>query len=151
MIDINELREMNQFAHLDDGMLEKILRITSTREFRAGENIYKDGEYADCLYSVLEGKVGKDIQKDSSTMVTIEHLERGRTLGLSALLNPEQKTRTSNAKAITDTKLLVWKAEDLEKLFTEDYKLGFLFMKRIASIIKRNLVNKNAQMIASYK
>ncbi len=69
---------------------------------------------------------------------------------LSALLDAEQRKRISDAKAVEDTKAFVWKSADLEKLFSEDYEFGFLFIKRLASIIKKRLLIKNAQLVSSY-
>lgn len=150
IIDIEELRQMNQLSHLTDDMLKKIKAITVIKKFRAGDYIYKEGDHADSVYAIIEGKVNLDIAKKGSVKITINQFGRSRTLGLSALLDTEQRKRISDAKAVADTKVFVWKSADLEKLFFEDYELGFLFIKRVASIIKKRLLIKNAQLISSY-
>ena len=150
MIDIEELRQMNQLNHLSDDMLKRIRAITVIQKFRAGDYIYKEGDYADSVCAIIEGKVNLDIAKKGSAKTTINRFGRSRTLGLSALLDTEQRKRISDAKAVEDTKVFFWKSADLEKLFFEDYELGFLFIKRAASIIKKRLLIKNAQLVSSY-
>jgi len=39
----------------------------------------------------------------------------------------------------------------LETLFNQDFEIGFLFMKRIAKIIKTRLQNRNVQFLDIYK
>jgi len=149
MVDIEELRQMNQLDHLTDDMLKRIRAITEIQKFRAGDYIYKEGDYADSVYAIIEGKVNLDIVKNGSAKITINRFGRSRTLGLSALLDTEQRKTISDARAVEDTKVFVWKSADLEKLFFEDYELGFLFIKRAASIIKKRLLIKNAQLVSS--
>ncbi len=73
------------------------------------------------------------------------------TFGFSALVDTEEKNYTSSAKALTDVKLYNWKAADLEALFSQDFEMGFLFMKRIAKITKTRLQIRNIQLLDIYK
>jgi CRP-like cAMP-binding protein len=71
--------------------------------------------------------------------------------GFSALVDTEKKNYTTYAKALTDVKLYKWEAPDLEALFNQDFEMGFLFMKRIAKIIKTRLQIRNVQFLDIYK
>jgi hypothetical protein len=66
-------------------------------------------------------------------------------------VDTEEKSYTTSAKALTDTKLFTWKTEDLETLFSQDYETGFLFMKGIAKIVKTRLQIRNIQFLDIYK
>jgi CRP-like cAMP-binding protein len=132
-------------------MLESLATITSINEYRAGDYIFNEGDDAKSLYSVIDGKVGLDIEKNTSTRILIDNITSGMMLGFSALVDTEEKSYTTSAKALTDTKLFTWKTEDLETLFSQNYEMGFLFMKGIAKIVKTRLQIRNIQFLDIYK
>jgi len=151
MFSIDDLKSINMLSYLNDSMLENLATITSINEYRAGDYIFNEGDNAKSLYSVIDGKVGLEIEKNSSTRILIDNITKGMTLGFSALVDTEEKSYTTSAKALTDTKLFIWKTEDLETLFSQDYEMGFLFMKRIAKIVKTRLQIRNVQFLDIYK
>ena len=151
MFSIDDLKSINMLSYLNDSMLENLATITSINEYRAGDYIFNEGDDAKSLYSVIDGKVGLEIEKNSSTRILIDNITKGMTLGFSALVDTEEKSYTTSAKALTDTKLFIWKTEDLETLFSQDYEMGFLFMKAIAKIVKTRLQIRNVQFLDIYK
>jgi len=151
MFSIDDLKSINMLSYLNDSMLENLATITSINEYRAGDYIFNEGDDAKSLYAVIDGKVGLEIEKNSSTRILIDNITKGMMLGFSALVDTEEKSYTTSAKALTDTKLFTWKAEDLETLFSQDYEMGFLFMKRIAKIVKTRLQIRNIQFLDIYK
>jgi len=151
MFSIDDLKSINMLSYLNDSMLENLATITSINEYRAGDYIFNEGDDAKSLYSVIDGKVGLEIEKNSSTRILIDNITKGMTLGFSALVDTEEKSYTTSAKILTDTKLFIWKAADLETLFSQDYEMGFLFMKRIAKIVKTRLQIRNVQFLDIYK
>ena len=151
MFSIDDLKSINMLSYLNDSMLENLATITSINEYRAGDYIFNEGDDAKSLYAVIDGKVGLEIEKNSSTRILIDNITKGMTLGFSALVDTEEKSYTTSAKALTDTKLFIWKTEDLETLFSQDYEMGFLFMKRIAKIVKTRLQIRNVQFLDIYK
>ena len=151
MFSIDDLKSINMLSYLSDSMLENLATITSINEYRAGDYIFNEGDDAKSLYSVINGKVGLEIEKNSSTRILIDNITNGMMLGFSALVDTEEKSYTTSAKVLTDTKLLTWKAADLETLFSQDYEMGFLFMKGIAKIVKTRLQIRNVQFLDIYK
>ena len=151
MIDINGLKSIILLSYLKDSMLDKLLSITGIKEYKAGDYIFKEDHVAGKLYAVIEGKVGLEIEKNSSTRIFINEIIHGMTFGFSALVETEEKSYTSSAKALTDVKLYVWNATDLEALFSHNHEMGFLFMKRIAKIVKTRLQIRNIQLLDIYK
>ena len=71
--------------------------------------------------------------------------------GFSALVETEKKNYMTYAKAITDIKLYKWSATDLETLFNQDFEMGFLFMKIIATIIKTRPQIRDVQFLDIYQ
>jgi len=151
MLEIEDLKSIIMLSDLNDSMLEKMFKLTKKTNYSSGEYIFKEGDYAESLYSVIEGKVGLELQKNTSTLVMINTITRGYSLGFSALVDTEQKKYASHAKALTDTKLLKWNGEDLRKLFHKDYEMGYLLMKRISKIAKKRLQVRNAQFLEIYR
>jgi CRP/FNR family cyclic AMP-dependent transcriptional regulator len=151
MRDPNDLKSIAILRELTDLQLEKIAQIALIKEFGAGDYIFREGDEAKHLYAVIDGKVGLEIEKDSSTRVVIDTVNRGETLGFSAMVEMEERKYTTHAKAITRTRLFAWRAADLEKLFHEDCGLGLTFMKGIARIVKTRLQVRNVQFLDIYK
>lgn len=146
MLDIDDLRCTILLSHLTDPMLKKLLEVTSKLTYEAGEYIFKEGEYAGRLFSVHEGRVGLEIAKNPSTLIRLTELTRGMTFGISSLVDTENRKYIGHAKSLTDTVLLAWKGDSLERLFVEDNEMGYLFMRRVANILNRRQQITNAQL-----
>jgi CRP/FNR family cyclic AMP-dependent transcriptional regulator len=151
MTNINELKSIVMLNNLKVSMLEKLLNITSIKTYKANDYIFNEGDGAENLYAVIEGRVRLEIDKKYTTRISINDIVQGMTFGFSALVDTEKKNYTTYALARTDVKLYKWKTTDLEALFNEDFELGFLFMKEIAKIIKARLQIRNIQFLDIYK
>jgi CRP-like cAMP-binding protein len=151
MPDLNRLKSIKQLSYLNDSMLENLVKITDIIEYKAADYIFKEGDEAKSIYAVIDGKVGLEIEKNSSTRILIDNITKGMMLGFSALVDTEEKKYTTSARVLTDTKLFCWKSEALEALFSQDYEMGFLFMKGIAKIVKTRLQIRNVQFLDIYK
>ena len=150
MVEISDLKEIIMLSYLKDSMLEKLAKITLIREYSVGDTIFREGDDATHLYSVIEGKVGLEVMKDRSTPVLINTICENRTFGFSAVVETEEKKYLTTAKAYLRTKLFAWKGEELSALFQEDCEMGFLFMQRIAKIIKTRLEIRTMQFLDIY-
>jgi len=150
VVNLDDLKSIILLSHLTNPMLEKLIDITMTAEYKAGDYIFREGDYARYLYAVIDGKVGLELEKTANNIVLIDTIGRGRTLGFSALVDTEQKRYTTHAKAMAHTKLFLWDAAELEQLFYQDYEMGFLFMKRIAKIVKSRLQIRDVQFLDIY-
>ncbi len=151
MIEISQFKSIRMLSYLTDEMLQKLQPITSIMEFKAGEYIFKEGEYAEYVYSILEGDVGLETEKSPSRLILVTKITCGMTLGFSALLDTEHRKYLGYAKALTDTKLFAWKGAEMEKLFVQDYEMGFLIMRRIANTIDRRLQITKTQLVDIYQ
>lgn len=146
MLDVERIRSIVLLRNLNESMLKKVAERAVLVSVKPGEYLFKEGDYAEHLFSVLEGKVALEVQQNSSSAIRIMDILPTRSFGISSLVDTEDKLCISHAKAIKDSKLVKWKAADLEKLFHEDYHLGFLFIKRVGCVLKNRLQAKNAQM-----
>ena len=151
MLRIEDLKSIIMLSDLNDTMFEKMLKVTKKTNYSSGEYIFREGDYSEHLYSVIEGKVGLELQKNTNTLIMRNTITQGHSFGFSALVDTEQKKYASHAKALTDTKLLKWSGENLQKLFYKDYEMGYLFIKRIAKIAKGRLQVRNVQFLEIYR
>jgi CRP/FNR family cyclic AMP-dependent transcriptional regulator len=146
MFDLSDLKGIILLSHLTDPMLKKIQPVTHVRDYLAGEYIYKEGEYAEHLFAVVDGRVGLEIEKTPSDFVRLTEITRGMTFGLASLVDTERKRYLLYAKVLANTSVFVWKSADLEKLFFEDFEMGFIFMRRVAKILDTRLETTFAQI-----
>ena len=151
MVELDDLKSVLLLTYLKDPMLKKLAEITMINAYQKGDYIFREGDQATHLYAIIDGKVGLEIEKNSSTRILLDTLPQGRMFGFSALVDTEEKKYTSSVKAMAETKVFFWKAADLEKLFDQDRELGLLFMKRIAKIIKTRLQIRNIQFLDIYR
>jgi len=151
MTNINELKSIVMLNNLKVSMLEKLSNISSIKTYKANDYIFNEGDDAENLYAVIEGRVRLEIDKRYITRISINDIIQGMAFGFSALVDTEKKSYTTYAQARTDVKLYKWKATDLEVLFNQDFEMGFLFMKEIAKIIKARLQIRNIQFLDIYK
>jgi CRP/FNR family cyclic AMP-dependent transcriptional regulator len=151
MVNYNDLKSIIMLNYLKDSMLDKLSSITNIEEYRSGDYIFNEGEDAKNLYALIEGKVRLEIDKKYTARISINDITQNNIFGFSALVDNEEKTYTTHAKAITDVKLYKWEATDLETLFNQDFEMGFLFMKEIAKITKKRLQIRNIQFLDIYK
>ena len=146
----SELKSIVLLGYLKDDMLTKVAGITQEVEYKAGDLIFKEGDYAEYLHAVKEGNVSLEVDKDSSRTIRIQNISTNTMFGISSMVDTEQRICISHARALTDVTVFRWKASGLEKLFYEDYELGFLFMKRVAKILKTRWQTTNAQLAGSF-
>lgn len=146
MVNAEELKSILILTHLTDDMIKKIADLATLTTVKKGEYVFKEGDYAENLYSVLEGKIALEVDKENTNPVRIKDIGPTRTFGISSLVDTDEKKCISHARAVLDSKIACWTASDLEKLFHQDFKLGFIFMQRITTILKDRLQIKNAQL-----
>jgi len=145
MFEPDDLKSIILLNYLRDPMLKDIAKVTTVKEYLEGDYVFREGDYAHYLCAIIDGKVGLEVQKNDNRPILIHTLGRGATFGYSAVVETEEKRYIVSAKALTDTKLYAWRGSDLEALFYKDFEMGFLFMKRIAKIIKVRLQESQAQ------
>jgi CRP-like cAMP-binding protein len=146
MFDLSDLKGIILLSHLTDPMLKKLQTITHVRDYVAGEYVYKEGDYAEHLFSVVDGRVGLELEKSSSNHVRITEITRGMTFGLPALVDTERKRYLVDAKVLVNTRVFAWRGADLEKLFFENFEMGFFFMRRVAKILNTRLETTYGQI-----
>ena len=127
-----DLRKFSIFAELDDRELQLIERHLKEVTYQKGSRFFEEKSLATNLYMLIEGKV---VIKMANREV--DDIEPGEIFGWSAVTEPY--AFTAAAWAAEDTRALVVQGEVLRDIFDKNNHIGYLVMKRVASVIARRL------------
>ncbi len=150
MLEVEQLRSILLLQNLSETMLKKVAEKAIVLNVKSSQYLFKEGDFAEYLFSVVEGKVALEVDQNSSSPIRIQDIIPSRSFGISSLVDTEEKRCITHAKAVVDSKLIKWKASDLEKLFHHDYHMGFLLIKKVGRVLKNRLRIKNAQIASSF-
>lgn len=145
---LGNMQSIKVLSDLSDTKLKKIEKVTSVVTFSAGDYIFRENEYAEYLYSVISGKVALELAIDSSNRCRVKDVFPGETCGISSVVDTGMRTYIAEGIAVLDSRMFRWKGSDLEKLFYEDYEMGFIFMRNIGKILKKRLNNTRVQLVS---
>jgi len=133
------LQQVDIFEDLTLEHLKLINDISESRTFQQGDIIFKENTPSNEFYVIMGGEV--EIQVDPDTIgpggddhqsTTIAVLRRGQCFGEVALV--DQGLRSATAKCGSETaKLLVVQREAFIQLLKQDYQMGYLVMRNLAS------------------
>jgi CRP/FNR family cyclic AMP-dependent transcriptional regulator len=114
------LRRLVQKAAKGDFSIEWLRPFMKRATWKAGETIFKQGDYADCIYMLVSGKV---------CLEEIDHvLESGDLFGEIGVFSPAQE-RTQTARAISDVELLWLTESELAEVCYKNPGLAFHFLR----------------------
>jgi hypothetical protein len=114
------LRRLVQKAAKGDFSSEWLRPFMKTATWKAGEIIFKQGDYADCIYMLVSGKV---------RLEEIDHvLGSGDLFGEIGVFSPAHE-RTQTARAISDVELLWITESELAEVCYKYPGLAFHFLR----------------------
>jgi CRP-like cAMP-binding protein len=141
------LKGMNLFEFLKLEELEDIAALARVEEFKAGDYIFKEGDKAEKIYLVLEGRVAVEIEIGPNKKAVVYTETKGKMFGYPSLVKPH--TFSTYARCMDQVKLVTIKAGDLvEKVFKNDCRRGYLVMNKLAEIIAVKLKETRMQLLS---
>ena len=106
-----------------------------TKSFDQGQVIFKKGDYSDCMYDILGGKVGVYSEYGTPDEKLIAELGGGETLGEMGML--EYYPRSATAVALEDGTVLAEIGEDeLAVYFRDKPEKLFALMKLLSKRLR---------------
>ncbi|MBE7556087.1 MAG: cyclic nucleotide-binding domain-containing protein [Anaerolineales bacterium] len=117
----------------------------SELHFGAGQYILQEGEAAEHLYLINQGKVALGTITPSRGFTTIETLEDGDPLGWSWFIPPYHWHFT--ALAILPTSLIALDGKRLRGKCEIDHDFGYELVKRLAQILGHRLRMTRKQLV----
>jgi len=149
------LRQVDIFYGLRDEQLKALAAVCHEITFKEGAVIVTENTPSDELYIIVKGAVDIAIDptlidanaEESSAPITIVTLVPGQCFGEIGLV--DQGLRSASAHALyDDTQLLAIRRKDLQHLCEENYELGYLLMRNIASELAFKIRNTDMMLRA---
>ena len=140
MVNQDFLKSVGFFEEMSEEILEGLSKLADLREYKEGEYLNKRKRSADYFYIILEGSISLELEDITGKMTYLETLMSGAALGFSSLIEVRPREYLTDARVLTPTKAIRFRASDLSPLFYQNYELGFLMMKRIALIAQHRLI-----------
>ncbi len=145
MVSPELLRRFSLFASLDPSIYDELAMASKEISLKTGEWLFIEGDDADALYLVLEGKIDLKINLDQKGQrrQNISTVAGGHMMGWSALVEPYMYTLS--AIAIVDCRLVSLEASAVRDMMEHNPEIGYTIMKRLAKSIGARLANLRVQ------
>jgi len=149
MVSAASLTNVGLFDGLPESQLEKIAGLCQEISFQQGERIFDEGEKADQLYILIEGKVSIKVHLTSRPeTVTVAVIEGPyNSFGWSGVVAPYHYTAAAYSEA--DSRVLALPGGELMEVLKGDPATGITVMRRVAEIIGSRLKNSRAALLKS--
>ncbi|MBI1855639.1 MAG: Crp/Fnr family transcriptional regulator [Chloroflexi bacterium] len=141
-----ELRKIPWFREITPEHFQTIAAITHLRGVRAGEVLFRQGDKANEIYIVIEGRVALDMLVPHRGKIRFYTAEPWEVFGWSSA-TPIIHQRTAGATAVIDGLIACINAEKLHQACDDDHDLGYLVMRRLANIVASRLLVTRLQLI----
>jgi len=146
MIESKDLKKIEFFQDFTEEELEALNHVCSEKRFKAGALIFKEGAPADSLFVLKEGRVSIDVEVTGGKQVSVLTLSHfAEPFGWSAIVEPFMCT--ASARCMEDSVVFSIDGKALIDLIDNDYRLGFLVMRRVAKIMSGRVRKTRLQLI----
>lgn len=149
MIAYDDLKRIEFFADLTEEELLAMQEICREERHRAGEFIFGEDAPAEHLYVLKSGKVSIDIKVTGGEYISVLTLSHfADLLGWSALVEPFKFT--ASGRCVEDSIVISIDGRRLMGLIKNDYRMGFLIMRRVAKLISERARSARLQLIHTF-
>ena len=145
MVSIEDLKKISVLDNLTQPMLENMRPLAHLNLFGEGHTIFEAGQEADYFYMLLKGKVILEVEVSEVVMISIEAIKPGYSFGWTALF-PGSKYNAS-AICVESCEMMAVPGSGFLELLDKDHTIGYNFMKRLASILKRRAERRTGQFM----
>lgn len=142
------LSEHPFFKDLSPEYITLITGCAANGVFQEGEFLFKEGDPADKFFVIRRGKVMVETHVPNRGPVAIQSREAGEVLGWSWLVPPYQWH--FDAKAVEQTRALVFDGKCLRDKFADNHDLGYEILQRFVNIIAERLDATRLQLMDVY-
>ncbi len=151
MVSPELLCRFSLFADLDSSIYQELAVASKEISLIAGQWLFMEGDDADALYLVLEGKIELKITMDQKGQhrQDISTVAEGHMMGWSALVEPYMYTLS--AVAATDCRLISLEASAVRDMMERNPEIGYTVMKRLARAIGARLTSLRVKFAALAK
>lgn len=139
--------EMKICQLLGDEEIEKAFPCFDLLEFKAGENLFNEGDPGDFMGFVVSGKLEVKKQTDfKGKQIILAILSKGSFVGeLSAF---DSLPRSATVRALEDTRLIILRSDALEAFIQQNPETGIKLLQGIIRVLSIRL-RKATERLAS--
>ena len=141
------LSEFALFRNLPEELLEKVAKLGEEATFSEGESIFREGEQADKLHFLLEGKLVLKVKLTSRPeSITVSAVsQQYESFGWSGIVPPYHYT--ASAICEVDCKVLMIPGDSFMELLKDNPAAGFVVMQRLTELIASRLRNSRQALL----
>jgi len=140
------LKETDLFCFLKLEELKDIADLCKIEEYEAGTEIYQEGDRAEKIYLVQQGRVAVEVEIRAGKKSVVYTETPGKMFGYPSLVKPH--AYESSARCVDKVRIISIKADDLvNKIFKADCRRGYLVMNKLAEIIAQKLHETRQQLL----
>jgi CRP/FNR family transcriptional regulator len=133
MTKVDEFNKFDFFNAFSKDQLAGLAKLTETKTFKKGSEIYKEGDRANHIYLVCKGWVSlRKVDPERDIGISFENREKGELFGTACFMKPQEYTL--NAVCMEDSEVMALDSDKLFDLFQKDYQIAYLFLKEIAKV-----------------
>jgi CRP-like cAMP-binding protein len=124
------VNDIGSDKELDENMIELLQPLLEAFSCPPGTVIFQQGEQAEFLYMVVDGKVDMSFKPYDGIPITVSHVGKGGLFGWSAVVGSDNYTST--AIAIEDVEALRIQGSDLRRFCREHPEAGKDILEHLA-------------------
>lgn len=127
------------FKGFEKSNIEKIADLCTIESYEAGDYVFRQGDFGDCIYVIAEGQVVLERSVDLGTRegsAIIGMLGKGRVFGCWSTLLDEPHNLMSSVHCLKPAKLLVINGADLREMMLQNMSLGFYLLERLCFLLR---------------
>lgn len=130
---------------LNAEQLQLIAEISSDAKFRAGQHLWRQGEFHETCYLVISGQLALEIYVPMHGPIAVDKIGPGELLGGSGLLNRQKWN--FDARALTDVQAVAVDCSQLARLIEDDHELGYHVYRCLARILDGRLSTARRRLL----
>ena len=144
---VEVLRNVELFEGSSDELVAKVADIAQEKTFALGEMIFQEGEKANWVYFLLDGKVRISIDLTSKpTYVTVAIIDEcDWAFGWSGIVSPYRYTATATCEV--ETSVLAIPGVQFEEILMNEPQCGCGVMKKLTELISSRLRNSRMTLL----
>jgi len=134
MIDVNFLSSMDLFAEVQRELLEPIVKESNVRELQRGDFLFSEGDDANDLFIVLEGRVAIANRSFDGRESVVALMEPGDLFGEMPLFRPDG--RSADARVLENSSVVVIPYAPVKSLYLKNPELLWRIVDMLAERLK---------------
>jgi len=144
MVSADVLERFPIFSALDEQTLQNAAQACSVHTYNASELVFSEGRPAKHFYMLSSGRISIErrlsqswLRVEGITDVVVHMVRESEVFGWSSLVEPG--ILTASARCVETSEVITIEREKLLQILESSTGAGYLFMRRLASIITSRL------------